>query len=154
MAYFRAKKRDAAIADFTKVIEQNPASAQAYARRGSVHGAKGMYDAAIADFSKAVELDPNDIDSLTYRGVSYYNDKKYAEAMVDFEKTMEIAPDNFRAAYGMARSHARLNQPEQACKWLAKSIENGFNNIDYIRQDPDLETIREAPCFKKIISTE
>lgn len=154
MAYFRGKNRDAAIADFTKVIELNPASAQAYARRGSAYGAKEVYDAAIADFTKAVELDPKNAETRTYRGISFYNKGKYAEAITDFEKALGIAPDDFRAAYGMARSHARLNHADQACKWLAQSIKSGFNNIDYIRHDPDLESIREAPCFQKIISVD
>ena len=47
---------DGAITNYTKAIEQNPASFVAYYDRGMAKKAKQDLDGAIADYNKAIEL--------------------------------------------------------------------------------------------------
>ena len=49
---------NAAIADFTKAIEQQPQMAFFYVDRGAALRELGRYDEAEKDFARAVELDP------------------------------------------------------------------------------------------------
>ena len=47
-----------AIADFTKVIEIDPQSADAYHNRGTAKDDLEDYQGAIADYTKAIEINP------------------------------------------------------------------------------------------------
>ena len=107
---------------------------------------------AIADFTKAIEINPTDIDSLNYRGQAFYHKTQYASAIADFNSALAVKPDYFKPAYNLARSYARLNNAEEACIWLKKSIENGFKEWDFIKKDKDLDNIRELPCYKEVMA--
>jgi tetratricopeptide (TPR) repeat protein len=47
---------DKAIADYNKVIELDPKSAQTYYERGRAYESKGDYDNAASDFEKVVQI--------------------------------------------------------------------------------------------------
>ena len=61
---------DEAIAEFNRVIANEPNYADTYFYRGSVYYFKGQYDQAISDFSKVTEIKPNYADAYLNRGVS------------------------------------------------------------------------------------
>ena len=54
VAYADKGDFDAAIADYNKTIELNPANADVYDHRGNAYIGKGNFGAAIVDFSKAI----------------------------------------------------------------------------------------------------
>jgi hypothetical protein len=72
MAEIANGHHDRTLADFTQVIEANPAAA--YDIRGDTENAKGDFDGAIADFTKAIELNPND--AIAYYHRAFAKDKK------------------------------------------------------------------------------
>ena len=43
---------------------------------------------------------------------------------------------------------------DEAVKRLAESVKLGFKNFAHIRKDPDLDTLREHPGYKKILAPE
>jgi tetratricopeptide (TPR) repeat protein len=55
---------DETIENYSKLIDDDPNSADAYVNRGDAYADKGEYDKAIADFSKVVELDPGNEDAI------------------------------------------------------------------------------------------
>ena len=57
-----------AMAAFTRVLKNDPNSAEAYYNRGVVWRHKGEYDRAIADFNEAIRLDPQHANSYKNRG--------------------------------------------------------------------------------------
>jgi tetratricopeptide (TPR) repeat protein len=105
---------DDVIAEFTKIIEQNPDDVDAYIYRGSMYHKKGEYDLAMSDFNNALELKPN-FEKAHYERGNVYNDKgEYDLAIVEFTKAIELKPDksylyyhrgiayNGKAEYGLA----------------------------------------------------
>ncbi len=55
--------------------------------------------------------------------------------------------------YLMARLSSRQNDPTSGLKWLKKAAENGYDNWDQIRTEPDLEPIRNMDEFRKWIQS-
>jgi tetratricopeptide (TPR) repeat protein len=51
-------EKDAAIADFTRLIELDPTDARAYGERGQLRELKGDLAGAIADYTGSIEFDP------------------------------------------------------------------------------------------------
>lgn len=86
------------IAHFSRAIEVNPASYDAYYYRAVVYHAGGHYELAIADFSHALGIRPESSVAYNNRGVAYHQMKKYDLAISDFSKAIELNP-SFGEAY-------------------------------------------------------
>jgi tetratricopeptide (TPR) repeat protein len=57
ISYDKLGKYEAAVADFSRVLELEPTNSVAYFNRGSTYDSMGAHDHAIADFGRALELD-------------------------------------------------------------------------------------------------
>ena len=77
-------------------------------------------------------------------------DGRYEEAEELLKKCIEISPDEPEAYYNMACLYSIKGKAEESFKWLSESIEKGFQDLDHINSDPDLENLRKDPVFEKI----
>jgi tetratricopeptide (TPR) repeat protein len=84
---------EAAIAQFTRAFQRNPAFSEACYNRGLVDLAIGQLGQAISDFSKAVEINPGFVEGYVNRAPIYVALGKYDEAISDFTKIIEYNPD-------------------------------------------------------------
>lgn len=85
------------------------------------------------------------------KGYALHNLGRHEEALKAYEKAIEIKPDDHNAWYNLACSYSLKKEKDNALKSLRKAIENGFNDLSHIRQDKDLDFIRNEDEFKKII---
>ncbi len=58
------KNFDAAIADYTFLLEKNPNDTEALTKRGYTYSLMGQYEKAIPDFQAALKLNPQDNDTF------------------------------------------------------------------------------------------
>jgi len=151
IAYKEKKEYDKAFADHTKAIELDPSSSNAYNGRGLFYFATGSYDKAIDDYTIAIKLQP-DFGIYNNRALAYYYKGEHEKALVDFIKTVELNPKDSLSYYNIACLYSIKNNIEEACNWLNKAIEKGYDNWNSIKQDKDLANIRNSPCYKQIIS--
>ncbi len=89
IAWYSKKEYDKAIADYTKAIESNPRSDEAYYNRGNAWYDKGDYTKAIADYTKVIEINPKDALAYHCRGDAWEKKGNHAKAKADFA----IAPE-------------------------------------------------------------
>lgn len=73
-------------------------------------------------------------------------------ALEDYNKAIDIEPQNAIDHYNKACLYSEMNNAEEACKWLKRSVEKGFNNWNHIKTDRDLDNIRSAPCYKEVVA--
>ncbi|MGB3262319.1 MAG: tetratricopeptide repeat protein [Microcoleus sp.] len=99
---------EGAIADYTAAIRLNPNYAQAYNKRGIIHGRNLKdYPAAKADFDRAIEIDPN-------YGDAYYNRARVRE----FLKDKEGAIGDYQKAADIYQKSGNTNDYQDAIKHL------------------------------------
>ncbi|MFH0847532.1 MAG: tetratricopeptide repeat protein [Chloroflexota bacterium] len=93
-AYLSKDQYDAAIADYSKVIESEykdrPPLYGVYGARGAAYLRKGEYDSAISDFSKTLELEPKYVEAYLNRGIAYMRKGEYNSAISDLNKAVEL----------------------------------------------------------------
>lgn len=94
---------DGAIADFTKSIEMNAKSSDAYWSRASAYLAKNSIDLAIADLDKVVELKPDSSVAYARRGEVLEKKGSVDKALVDYNKAVSLDASNESAKTAAAR---------------------------------------------------
>ena len=126
--YLEKKKWDKAIVEFTKAIELNPKSAEAYNKRGNVYVKKGddvgnvvvkkllgrkvgpkvleQYDKAIADYDHAITLNPMAAEAYFNRGNVYSRKKQLDKATADYTQAITLNPKFSKAYLRRGLAHA------------------------------------------------
>jgi len=76
-----------AIADFSKLIQNNAYTVEALCERGKLYAQTGADDKALQDFASAVKINPEEAEAYLGRGNVFYKQRKYL-----------LAKDNYCAA--------------------------------------------------------
>jgi len=92
--YRLLKRYDEALKDFDTVIELDPNSEWAIARRGETYRSMEKYEEALLNFDTVIELDPNSEWAIASRSVTYLLMERYDEALKDFDKVIELNPNS------------------------------------------------------------
>lgn len=85
------------------------------------------------------------------RAQRFYERERYGAAARAYERAARGGYQIAKSLYNAACSHALDDQPDQALAQLEKSVEAGWTEIDLIRSDDDLDSIRDDPRFDRIL---
>ncbi|HEY6838614.1 MAG TPA: tetratricopeptide repeat protein, partial [Geobacteraceae bacterium] len=121
--------------------------AMAFSNRGIALHRRSELDAAIADYTKAIELEPKDDAYYKNRGTAHMEKKEFDPALADFMRAIELNPASGGSYYNVACLHALRGETAEACAWLKKSIDHGYDDRERIASDQDLASIRGAACY-------
>lgn len=140
--------------DLTAFLDEFDLAAQ-YCIEGDLDYANQRYRDAISDYTRAIALQPANSEYYFWRGMSHWLLKEHDAALADLTRAIELNPEDvrlyFAICYNLARVHVGLRQTAEACAWLEKAIavdEEGRT----ARSDPDFDPIRDAPCFRDLVS--
>jgi HEAT repeat protein len=162
----KEKKWKEAIADFGQAIALDPNLSEAWLARANAYFQVGMYAEGGKDYAKAYELDPFSGEALTGVCIALVvTDGKHEEAVKKVETGREKFGNDSLFLYNVACVYGRsvevvAKQPagEDRDKLLAeyrktgidtlgKAVKGGFKDLDWMKQDPDLASLRELPEF-------
>lgn len=79
-------------------------------------------------------------DAYTQRGF-------YKEGLAVDRRLVKIRPEDPIVYYNLACSLSLVDDTEGALEALKKAISLGYDDFEYIFQDPDLENLRKNPSF-------
>ena len=112
------------------------------ARAGEKLAAQQWAEAA-ALFARLTEINPHQGRYWSQLGQARLRGADYRGAIQAFEKALELgAGYPFNAAYNIACSYALMGQKEQSLKWLEQALEMGFRNLQQVRTDENLKSLR------------
>jgi tetratricopeptide (TPR) repeat protein len=95
---------DAAIRDYTRVVELRPDLAEAYNNLGVAQKKKGLLAGAAESFSRALALKADYAAALTNRGWVFAEQDRWTEARRDFEHALTLNPEDDGALYGLSQA--------------------------------------------------
>jgi serine/threonine-protein kinase len=123
-AYVKSGQRDKALADYTHVIEQNPAEAWSWHKRGWGHayGEPPEYDKAIADFNEAIKLNPKFAWAWYDRGWVHIQLNQFDRAVAALDRAIELDPSHPSSWTNRGHAHNHLQRYHEALSDLTKAI--------------------------------
>lgn len=142
---------DGAIEDLTLSVTLDPDAAYSYVTRGDIYQKIGKEELAKEDFMKAIEIEdtPEKYDFIHY---AYHGLGDDAKAVAAMDTIIARDPDNRKGNYyDAACLYSRMKNKEKALEYLELSLKNGYMRFAHIRNDYDMDFIRETPEFKRIL---
>jgi serine/threonine protein kinase/tetratricopeptide (TPR) repeat protein len=109
--------------ELSKVIEEKPDWAKAWAHRGDCYRHLGQWVKAISDYSKAIELNPSWADPRDRRGDCYKALEQWENAIADYSKAIELDPKSARPRDGRGECYRALKQWDKAIDDYTKAID-------------------------------
>jgi hypothetical protein len=73
------------------------------------------------------------------------------EAKREGEQALELSVGDPIMMYYGACLYSRLEEKERAIELLRNAVDNGYENFDWIKRDPDFENIRQEPRYQELM---
>ncbi len=101
----------------------------------------GKLLAAVPDYADVLEVQAC---NLTMKG-------RLKDGLEVDERLVSVRPTDPTAHYNLACRYALLKERDKAITSLRKAVELGYRDVEYIREDHDLDSIRKDPRFRKLM---
>lgn len=102
-------------------------------------------------FSGILERNPDYVDILRVMGTNLTQKGRYAQGLQIDKRLIQLRPNDALAHYNLACSYALLKKGDQALKTLRRAIELGYRDFRYMREDRDLDYVRDDPRFRQLL---
>ena len=150
-AYYRMRAYEKALADFNRVLDKHPDWTEVILSRGSVQGNLGNYQGVIEDCNAVLQQDPNVLSALLNRGIAYDQTAQPDAALADYRKVISLDPGHVVAHYNMGCIFAVKGDAAAASRSIEAALKNGYSDIEAIRRDPDLDSLKQDPVFQAML---
>ena len=121
-------------------------------RLGQKDAANRLRERHIRVLEQQLEVSPDDVRARILLAVHLVTLGRGDDAMRHLETAITLRPNDSSTLYNASCCYARLNEKERALETLKKAIEAGYANMEWIGQDPDLESLHDDPEFKKLFA--
>ena len=85
------------------------------------------------------------------RGYQLHQSERYVDAIEAFSHSIGLGYRQATALYNVACGFAMLDDKENALFWLERAFATGFNRVDLLKSDSDLDPLRSDPRFRDIV---
>jgi serine/threonine protein kinase/Flp pilus assembly protein TadD len=147
-----------AITLYEKAIELNPDFHTAYGdlrmiyeRLGDREKYSKILDALLELFPRYLSQHPDDARSHIYYATDLAQVGRNDEAKREAGKALELSPGDPLMLYNAACCYARMGENKMAIDALRHSIAAGLEDYEWMKRDPDLESIRDDKEFASLM---
>jgi serine/threonine-protein kinase len=115
---------------------------------------KGEFSAAIAELKKTTLIEGAPAEVISALGYAYAVSGNKAEAekiILQLKEQSEQSKQFYVPAYGIATIYAGLGDKERAFAYLEKEYANGAFYLNYLKVDPEVDSLRSDPRFADLL---
>lgn len=123
---------DQAFDVFEDVIRNDPRNAEAYARRGFIHLARGNIAHGLGDVNRALEIDPDFALAHNYKGVAFDQTGIQDQAILEFTRAIELSPGLLDAYINRGRVFLEMGDGESALADFDKALSFEPENVELL----------------------
>ena len=139
---------------FERTLELDPTNFTASGLLGSALETLGQTERAMAAHARAaqlidrqLELYPDDARAMQFGAATNATLNRRERALELIAGALALQPDTPGTLYNVACGYARLDEPEKALELLERWVDIGAGSLTWIREDPDLKSLRKLPRF-------
>jgi Flp pilus assembly protein TadD len=96
-------------------------------------------------------LNPTDVRALYLGGGALYQTGEEEAGKSWIRRALELDPNGIGTLYNVACFYSTTGHPDEAFECLERAIAVGFDTIDWVMNDPDLDRIRTDPRFGELL---
>ncbi|MBV9211552.1 MAG: tetratricopeptide repeat protein [Acidobacteria bacterium] len=86
-------------------------------------------------------------------GWSLHYTGHYAEAILAYQQAIKLGAERpYRMMLEMARCYAALAKKTDALFWLEQAMQHGLTNVDRLRNDESLKSLKNEPRFRELVA--
>jgi tetratricopeptide (TPR) repeat protein len=93
---------------------------------------------------------PADTEALRFLAHAYFAVGRREEGLAMDRRLAELLPRDARVRYNLACSCALLGRRDEAFERLREACDLGFDDVNLLRRDRDLDALREDARFREI----
>lgn len=112
---------------------------------------RSQLDFEVAFFERVVERDRCFVDALRVLAELLTHRKSYQRGLQVDQRLARLRPDDPLVRYNLACSYALVRALRNATKALREAVELGYDDFDFMEEDPDLDNIREDPDYQLLL---
>lgn len=105
----------------------------------------------ISFYESILRRDPSYAEVVEILGGLYTKAGRVADGLKMDRKLVRLQPDNATAHYNLACSLALSKRPGEALTVLAQAISLGYDDADWMADDPDLAPLHKRPEFHTLL---
>ena len=109
------------------------------------------YEFEIGFFESLLKREPKDTDVVEILGGLYTKTGRIDDGLKMDRKLVRLMPKNPTAYYNLGCSLALKKRKSEAIEALRTAVKYGYSDANWMKDDPDLETLRKHPEFEKIL---
>ncbi|HTQ97485.1 MAG TPA: tetratricopeptide repeat protein, partial [Candidatus Acidoferrum sp.] len=158
-AYFATARFEEAAAISERALEANGDDyntylpyRNAFLRLGRVKDVEHVRDRLLAVLRQQLEQVPEDVRARILTATELAQAGEIEETERHLQMALALRPNDTNVLYNAACAYGILKKKREALDTLKKAIEFGYGNFEWIRQDPDLLSLRDDPEFEKLVS--
>ncbi len=143
---------------FRRTISLNPDFYNAYNDLMMVYERLGNTDKynevlrdILASYPKFLAQHPDDARGHMYYAIHLAQAGMKTEAKSEGTKALDLNPGDSLMMYNAACLYARLGEPKMAVDTLKNAVAGGQEDFEWIKRDPDLESIRNEPGYVELM---
>lgn len=102
-------------------------------------------------YESILRRDPSYTDVVEILGGLYTKVGRVADGLKMDRKLVRLLPDNATAHYNLACSLALSKRRADALRSLKRAVALGYDDADWMTQDPDLDDLKKLPEFTQLL---
>jgi tetratricopeptide (TPR) repeat protein len=111
----------------------------------------GSWQQAADLYKQVVAADTSNIQAQFFLGQCEYRLGNYAAAEQAWEVADSAGYRQQTTRYNLAVTSIKLGKIEAAFTWLAQALKSGFDRVDILKSDPDLDTLRSDDRWPAVV---
>src|SRR3569623_3193346 len=112
---------------------------------------RSQLDFDIAFNASGLERQPDYLDALRCQGESLTRKGLHERALSVDRRLAQLLPGDNVVQYNLACSLTMMGLLDEALAALRTALESGFDDLDYLRADSDLDGLRNEPGYEALL---
>ncbi len=150
--YIQTEQYQKAQTDLERYLKLYPNDLAAQYNLGLTLYYQKKFPDAIEQFNKMLVFCNKHVNALMCRGLCYGEMEDDINARQDLENALELDPANAIVIYNLACLFARRGETQKAVICIEKAVQHGFDNFEWMKNDEDLEMLKNQGVLDQWIN--